>query len=467
MLTADLDNDMTVNFKDFALLADSWLTIYDVNDLITMADEWLKTGSTTLTNIVPSFDKDPNNLSGYVQMSIDAPDPNIYRVFAMIGGKPLREFFIETEDEKPYVGIQTERFANGPHSIKIVSLDMYGNVICSQANEVIFNNELSSIIMSEGYEPNKPYCLYAFGSPGASYSVDVNDDFNDTAVYSGNFTGNIQAVIPTETFAADDLIYGLTVRSSSSPEEPIVCSTVSKKVEYSPNSSARMIVSIGSGDLDTEKKCAKVIKAVINAGNIKIGKDCVIPLRFGDSSWDNVKRWLQLPDVKIWVHFAHGYYGLKSLGNQTVEFNGGSVSALDSWRYSHSIEELGFKKDGPNKGKLNFVFFHSCYGAHTTQFAEALGIHPIPLDEQPGKRAFISWYDIALSKDYALFKSYNTYLIKLWEDLQDGMTLYAAKEEAADWAIPRGQEISDNLMLYGVSTDQEVWFRYPRINNQD
>jgi hypothetical protein len=226
-------------------------------------------------------------------------------------------------------------------------------------------------------------------------------------------------------------------------------------------SSYKMVISVGSEDLTRREKCADVIKAVKDAGIIKLGgTNCVIALGYADSTWANVKRNLQLPNVKIWVHFGHGGFPIV---NQSIEFNGDKVSALNSWWYRHSIEELGFRESH----KLNFVFFHSCYGAHTTQFAEALGIHPIPLDEQPGKRAFISWYDIALAKDYDIFKSYNKYLIELWEELKWGLTLYAAKEAAADWAIPRGQEISDNLMLYGVSTDQEVWFRYPRINNQD
>jgi hypothetical protein len=145
---ADLNGDGVVNFGDFAMFANEWQPGPTAGDI--------------------SFDGDPNNLSGYVTMSIPDPEPNTYRVFALLDGKLHREFFIEMES--PFVGIHSERFANGPHSIKIASIDIYGSVICSQTNQVIFNNELSSVTMSEFYELDEPYCLYAFGSPEANYT---------------------------------------------------------------------------------------------------------------------------------------------------------------------------------------------------------------------------------------------------------------------------------------------------------
>jgi len=41
---SDLSGDCVVNFKDFALMADQWLMVYDSNDLAVMALEWLTEG---------------------------------------------------------------------------------------------------------------------------------------------------------------------------------------------------------------------------------------------------------------------------------------------------------------------------------------------------------------------------------------------------------------------------------------
>ncbi|MHC5183179.1 MAG: hypothetical protein ACYSPI_02745, partial [Planctomycetota bacterium] len=37
----DLNNDCGVNMLDFAILADNWLNGYDLNDLASMASNWL------------------------------------------------------------------------------------------------------------------------------------------------------------------------------------------------------------------------------------------------------------------------------------------------------------------------------------------------------------------------------------------------------------------------------------------
>jgi hypothetical protein len=69
MLSADLDDNMTVDFRDFALLADGWLTSYDINDIEIMAGEWLRTVGTH-PPIAVSISGDPNNLTGKVRAII-------------------------------------------------------------------------------------------------------------------------------------------------------------------------------------------------------------------------------------------------------------------------------------------------------------------------------------------------------------------------------------------------------------
>jgi Ca2+-binding EF-hand superfamily protein len=72
----DLNNDRFIDFLDFALFA----------------NEWQQSCEPIPANISPDFSEDPNNLSGYVQVSISVTDPNIHRAFVLLDGKKHGEF---------------------------------------------------------------------------------------------------------------------------------------------------------------------------------------------------------------------------------------------------------------------------------------------------------------------------------------------------------------------------------------
>jgi hypothetical protein len=486
LFPADLTGDKIANLGDFAVLAGYWQQstlekndidrsgFVDYNDLDILASQWLR-AQTVLPNIAPSFDEDPNGLGGYIQMSIDAPDPNIYRVFALIDGRPYREFFIGMED--PYVGIQTKRFANGQHSVKIVSTDMYGNVVCSQVNEVIFNNDLNSVTMSECYELGKPYCLYAFGLPGASYVVDVNDDFNDTAVYSGNFTGDINAVIPAEAFAADDLIYGLKLSSSSSPEEPDIAASlgkVFKKEDYPKNCISEIVISCGNGDVAEDKM--KCIIAVTKAAEKKNMHP--IYLSPGSCTWGNLKYCLRdIENVKKWYHMSHGAYDLLfEPPRQCIETADGKVFSYLGRNIKEGYDYTplsGYYENNPSLAdlnffankKLNWVQFNCCYSGRTEEFPRALGILPIDDPFNIGNRVFIGWQNSALVHD--IIGKYNKFEEVLWKTLGQGNSLWTSLNEATI-SVPDGIQIKGNFscdglveMPYGM---QSVFFKNGPIN---
>jgi hypothetical protein len=124
------------------------------------------------------------------------------------------------------------------------------------------------------------------------------------------------------------------------------------------------------------------------------------------------------------------------------------------------MTELGFQ----GNPKLNFVFFHSCYSAATDQFARALGILPM---EGIGERAFIGWQNRVVIRETPsiLFRSFNPYTKALWEFLGSGLSLRNAKVQAGQTVTKVGLvDVSLQLVLYGVLTDESVWFKYPDIN---
>lgn len=164
--------------------------------------------------ITPIFDKDPNNLSGNVRIEIDKPDPQIYKTSAFIDGKHYEDF---TPDPRwSTIDIRTQFFANGLHQIKIESVDYDLKVICSSLIQVVFNNEISDVSIDEGYVPGEDFHFSASSSsPSTNYIVEIFDEIKDKTTYSGNFVGNINAVIPPSAFAGDSQMYSLIVKDSS------------------------------------------------------------------------------------------------------------------------------------------------------------------------------------------------------------------------------------------------------------
>lgn len=173
-------------------------------------------------NITPRFNKDSNNLSGDVNVMIYSNQnmKRIAQVLTLVDGKKYGEFYLFDPCNSPMfstVQMRTQFFANGPHTVSTVSKDYNFKMVCRSDVNVVFNNELSSVTIDKGYWLGKDFHFSALSSSkSANHIVEVNNVLTDGTVYSGNFTGDINAVIPSEpTFNADSQMYELIVRDSA------------------------------------------------------------------------------------------------------------------------------------------------------------------------------------------------------------------------------------------------------------
>ncbi len=192
-------------------------------------------------SIVLTFDKDSNNLSGDVNVGVGDKNHNkeLFKVIVLLDGKRQGEFFSSEDpcdsEMDGSVMIRTQFFTNGPHTVTLMSKDSNLAIVCQTHTKVVFNNELSSVSKSAGYWFDSPFCFAALSSsPSANYIVEVNDSNGNINLYSRNFTGDINAVIPPEVFAEDSQIYYLKVRDSSGniKFEDWVCMDADKELEY-------------------------------------------------------------------------------------------------------------------------------------------------------------------------------------------------------------------------------------------
>jgi hypothetical protein len=469
-LNADLNQDEIVNFNDFAILANGWETIYDMNDLKILADRWLWVK--LMPNVIPSFDVDPNNLHGYVEISIDSQNwQRVYKVFALIDGEPYGEFSIYGSTyEYPVMRIDTQIFANGPHQIKIVSIDFDLNVVCSQVTQVVFNNELSNIVRDRGYVLGEPFYLYAYSSAG--HTVEILD-YNGVK-YSESFSGDINAVIPPEAFNDYERTGLYEIRMKDSVGNIIFSDLFGEHFDAAAavaDPCVKILVTGGTEEVVIGFKDA--IDKIKERANAKFGSGSVKVLDYGNSTWDNAKAaLLGYPNLKIWIHMSHGRpnirlpyqshwpYGEYYL-TRAVEFHGVWVSSSPNLWENHDLQtELGFcYRITP---KLNLVFFNCCYSACDFEFSDALGITPFP-PEEPRGRAFVGWLRAAWYSDKCPYQ-YPQYLTKFFDlMIGDGMTILEAKNNIGEVDARNAGDISVNMTTLGLS-EQFVHFDYPEIN---
>ncbi|RKY08942.1 MAG: hypothetical protein DRP56_03370 [Planctomycetota bacterium] len=465
----DLDENLIIDFRDFSILAGGWLTAYDMNDLVEMSESWLITGGPA-PNIIPSFDQDPNNLSGYVKATINITDSQIHRAWLIIDGKKYGEFC--DSGESSTIDIKTERFSNGNHSVKVVY--MYNDeVICSQATATSFDNEVSLLLGGDGFTPGENYHL--FGIASGNHLVELVDIINETTIFSQIFTDGINAHIEPNAFTEEYGAYDLSIKEEtmlmSATWQDVVNWVIGRKFnkkDFPPDVDIRMVVSVGDKSLEKEKEqCWKAaLKTAVRKGIWPVF------LNAEACTWDNLSHCLHLNRVKMWYHCSHGHHDL--LGQpprQCITTASGKVFSylkkdydpnnvpptyeeLSPWyENNHSIAELGFF----GTDKMTWVQFNACYSAKTAEFPYVLGM---PIEEPAFEQIFIGWKGKALVND--ILGSYNQFEEDYWDTLRWGHSLQTAVEDS----LPPvgGTSILENFMYYGVIDWQYAHFRYPNIN---
>lgn len=472
-LDADLNNDGVVDFKDLKIFSEYWLNPYNFEDFSVLASEWKQTTTqVSPPDISPTFNKDPNNLSGYINLQFDSIlDPRICRLFLFMDGVKYCEI---ADFENPSTGLQTNRYANGEHSFKVVCEDVNGEIICSQPVDVNFNNSLHDFTMSDDFVPDENFYVYALAD--GNYCIEVNDIFNNNqTVYTGSFQNGINAHLNSNLFSDLYGLYNVTATKINGPGAGESFSEdISRKFrigDYIADSNSKMVVSIGSSDLENYKE--RSWQAALKAGRDK-GFNPIL-LRYNDCTWDNLNYCLHLGNVKIWYHCAHGNYQLLLQPvRQCIESADGWIfSNLRkdynpvppgyqslSWYYEnnhHSIAELGFW----NTHKLIWAQFDACYSGHTLEFPYYLGMYQGQWPGEPiGNKIFIGWKNSAYASD--ILMKYNQFEENYWKWLSQGYML----EDAVMDSLPPvgGTNILENFVYKGVIDWQYVWFRYPNIN---
>jgi len=492
---ADINEDMIVDYVDFALFSKQWL--------------WQ--GMPGIGKIEAEFDQDPCNLSNIVTATFNAydADPPVIDIITLMDGLPVEDGECSTEflpygEYFPTTDFDTREYENGRRELKFIGLRYDAPAVCSSVIPVTFNNEYTNVKISR--DDNYTY-IFASGDANSTATVKIIDPrFESGAeevVFEEAFTGRVAARIPDSYIQRPDLPYTVTIDWNDGGEksgggggevtEEDIDRIIKKKFDpkdFPLDSFYTTLVSVGTSLFMDQ---AHVYKTVIRESELQ-GHPCI----FIDPK-EKVKKWifltsmdnfditkycLNIYDVTRWVHISHGSYeftdrvDLKRYRRQNIEIGNDSVYShlytdysdedrppgliklRDDLEEHHSLREFGFWQEGWHK--LTWVEFKACESGYTDEFPEQLGM--LDPGQPEGGSIFCGWrvsFD-HIDPDHTTGLEYNKWDRQKWEYLGQGFNLNSAKSHAIIDTNLLNSDVQDAYIHYG-NPDQYAWWNWPSI----
>jgi len=212
-LSADLNSDKAVDFNDLAEFADQWLIVdpnsADLNndqivnflDFSILASEWQeKQMAIELIDIGTNTIIEPNNISGFLGINLKNIPPSAQTVYVYLDNVPIGDWARGLSYKGELISFESSFFLNGYHTIRIMSIDLDGNVTNYEPTDVYFSNLLYKVIADDHFHHSWDYCYSGFYDGDESLDVKLTD-IQGQEIWSTSCTGNaINLVIPGSIF---------------------------------------------------------------------------------------------------------------------------------------------------------------------------------------------------------------------------------------------------------------------------
>jgi len=148
---------------------------------------------------------DFNNISGYVGIVIRNISLEASKVFVYVDHVQIASWMRGGICEKEWFGFESDRFSNGWHKVKLVSINLDGDVANYQPINAYFNNLLYKVSASDQFHPDEDYHFSGFYDGGKSLEVKLTD-IHGTVIWSNTYSGNyIDITIPGSAFETEQL----------------------------------------------------------------------------------------------------------------------------------------------------------------------------------------------------------------------------------------------------------------------
>jgi hypothetical protein len=212
-LKGDLNLDNAVNMNDLVELTSQWLdsapNSADLNhdqkvnsiDFAILAHQWLLEG-TSIGILNPETDEtvEPNNVRGYVGITLKNILANAGLVSVYLDNQFIGNLSLDWDDEAQWLGLETDCFSNGWHTIRAVTTSIYGDIINHKPLNVNFNNLLYMTGFRDHFSPDANYICGGFYDGNDTLDAVLTDLYGQT-IWSDNYTGPYAGIlIPGDTF---------------------------------------------------------------------------------------------------------------------------------------------------------------------------------------------------------------------------------------------------------------------------
>jgi hypothetical protein len=219
-LTADFDDNMKVDFNDFAVLANYWMQptstevdlddsgFVDMNDLFIFSSQWLDTFSLGF-----GLSQEPNSVSGELGILLTGYSEEL-SYYLLLNGEYKGLFISDSE------GIQTEKYRNGRHEVKVVALSNTGEIWAGLPVEFFANNPVYCYAGNDSFKYNSDYHFSGLYNPTGETLLQLRlENVWGDIVWSDSTTGNVTFNIPNSFLSTpyNELIMEESLTAGGSP----------------------------------------------------------------------------------------------------------------------------------------------------------------------------------------------------------------------------------------------------------
>jgi len=213
LLSADLNSDHVVDVNDLAGFTDRWLIagsgpadlnkdgIVNLFDFSVFASQWQKTEMfIELVDVETGNNIDPNNISRYVGTRLKNIPVSWQIATVYVDNTQIGSLVVGWDDEQQLIDFESDTFTNGWHTIRLVSADIYGNVINHKPVNVYFSNLLYKVAGEDYFHPDEDYKFSGFYDGSSILEANITN-MDGQVIWSDTYSGpHVSIVIPGATF---------------------------------------------------------------------------------------------------------------------------------------------------------------------------------------------------------------------------------------------------------------------------
>jgi hypothetical protein len=213
--SADLDYSMTADLKDFAILANYWQQetsgaadldgsgFVDSLDLALFAEGWQRTEVMYVEGY--SFDMhqsvDFNNVAGNISIGPGNIPSDADKVFVYVDDVQVSKWERGISEWNGF--LESDKFTNGRHTIRLVSINLNDSITNYQPINAYFNNLLYKVSADKQFYPDENYRYSGFYDGGDSLEVKLTG-LHDNVIWSNAYSGSyIDVNIPGSVFGPE------------------------------------------------------------------------------------------------------------------------------------------------------------------------------------------------------------------------------------------------------------------------